>query len=336
MIKIGIIGVGYWGPNLARVFNEASGSNLTAVCDANPKRLAFIQQRYPLVKPFENADDMIASDIDAVIIATPLASHYPLALKALNAGKHVFVEKPFTETSAQATELIELAAKLNLVLLVDHTFVYNPAVRRIKQLIDQGDIGKLHYYDSIRINLGLFQPDSNVIWDLAIHDFAIINYLVQEMPVSIAAIGAAHVEGYLENTAFITLQYNSGFIAHINVNWLSPIKLRQILIGGDKKMVMYDDLQVGNRVKVYDSGVDPMEQSDAQYQRRIGYRTADMWAPHIPSIEPLATEAAHFINCIDGKEKPITSGEVGLQVVRMLEATSRSLESNGTPVSITV
>lgn len=335
MLKIGLIGYGYWGPNLARVFSDASRTRVTAICDASSAARERAGKRYMGVMLTDQPREVIVSpDVDAVAIATPVNTHYELALAALRAGKHVFVEKPMTETSEQARHLIEEAAKRDLVLMVDHTFVYTPAVRKIRQLVDDGDLGQVYYYDSVRVNLGLFQRDVNVIWDLAVHDFAILDYILGAHPVAVSANGARHVVGSPENMAYITLFFDDGAIAHVNVNWLAPVKVRQTLVGGSRKMVLYDDLEPSEKIKVYDKGVTLEERPEAVYQMRVGYRSGDMWAPQLATAEALATEAEHFADCVLNGETPLTSGEMGLRIVQLLESTSQSMGHRGLPVEL--
>jgi predicted dehydrogenase len=333
-IRVGVIGLGYWGPNLVRVFDEHQGATVAGVVDAVGSRATAIAARYPRARVFETAEELIATDIDAIIVATPLQSHHQLAMQALRAGKHVLVEKPFTATAAQADDIVREADSRGLVAMVDHTFVYNPAVIHLKKMIAEGHLGDLLYFDSRRINLGLFNPDADVVWDLAVHDFSILDYLVGEMPSSISAVGAAHIAGHQNNTAFITLQYSNHFVAHVDVNWLSPVKVRQLLLGGSRRMVIYDDLAPESRLRVYDCGVNGLATDDSDYRRRVEYRFGDMWAPHVPSTEPLADLAAHFIDCINERIAPRSCGESGLRIVRILEAATSSLKQGGTPVSI--
>jgi predicted dehydrogenase len=274
------------------------------------------------------------SRIGAIAIATPVHTHYNLALAALSAGKHVFIEKPLARTSEEARHLIEEAARRNLVLLVDHTFLYTPAVQKIRQLINDGVLGDIYYYNGVRVSLGLFQNDVNVIWDLAVHDISIIQYIFDENPVAVSATAASHVAGSPENMAHITLFFRSSCIAQISVNWLSPVKLRQTLIGGSRKMIMYDDLEPTEKIKVYDKGITVNGSPEKAHQLRIGYRTGDMWAPHLPAKEALQTETEHFVDCLRRGTSPISSGLTGLQVVKILEATSCSIAAQGAPVSL--
>lgn len=334
MLKVGVIGYGYWGPNLVRNFMNCDQSVVSMVSDLDPKRLAVCKTSYPSIETTTDYTEIMnCGDIDAVVIATPVASHYPLALEALKAGKHIWVEKPFTATVEQGEELLAEADKRNLTIIVDHTFIYTGAVQKIKSLIDDGQLGNIYYYDSTRINLGLFQQDVDVLWDLAVHDLSILHYLFGKMPKSISAIGKSHVKGKPENTAFVSLMYEDNFIAHINANWLSPIKVRQILIGGDKKMIVFDDLEQAEKIKIYDSGL-VIDNKEDLYETLVGYRTGDMLAPKIPTTEALKEEVIHFIDCINTGKKPITSGEMGLEMVRLLSLATKSIKQHGTPLDI--
>jgi predicted dehydrogenase len=272
--------------------------------------------------------------IDAVAIATPVHTHYDLALAALKAGKHVFVEKPLAPTADQVRRLIDEADKRHLTLMVDHTFLYTPAVQKIRELLAEGALGDIFYYDSIRSSLGLFQSDVNVIWDLAVHDISIIQHILDEEPVAVSATGSSHVSGAPENMAHITLFFQSSCVAHVSVNWLSPIKVRQTFIGGSRKMIVYDDVEPTEKIKIYDKGITLNGSSDNAYQMRIGYRAGDMWAPHISAKEALQTEVEHFVDCIRTGQTPISSGASGLRVVEILEAASRSIAEQGRPVRL--
>jgi predicted dehydrogenase len=292
-------------------------------------------KRYPGVMATDSVDDLLANpDIDAIAIATPVSSHFELAMKALRANKHVLVEKPLTTSSEQAYRLIDEADKRNLVLMVDHTFVYTGAVRKIKQLVDAGQLGKICYYDSVRVNLGLFQHDIDVIWDLAVHDMAIMDFIFDSRPVSITAVGMNHIEGARENIAYITVLFENELIAHINVNWLSPVKMRRTLIGGSRQMIVYDDLDASEKVKVYDKGVTVTNRAESMYKMMIGYRSGDMHAPQLDVTEALRLEAQHFAECIETGQQPVTDGAAGLKVVRMLEAATRSMRQQGAPVAL--
>jgi predicted dehydrogenase len=333
MIEIGIVGYGYWGPNLVRNFSEAAGSRVAAVCDLRPQSLAAVGRRYPTIRTTNSFDDLLKdAAIEAIAIATPVRSHFELALSALKAGKHVLIEKPMTETAEQARRLIDAAHRYHRVLMVDHTFVYTPAIRKLRDLVRAGELGSIYYYDSIRVNLGLFQHDVNVIWDLAVHDFSILEYVLAEHPIAVSANGASPVPQSPESVAYISLFFGSGTIAHVNVNWLAPVKVRQILIGGSRKMIVYNDLEPSEKIKVYDKGVTLTDDPDKIYQMRVGYRAGDMWAPQLETREGLAAEVAHFLDCIETGNVPETDAEAGMRVVELLEAATRSMCERGRPV----
>jgi predicted dehydrogenase len=335
MIGIGVIGYGYWGPNLVRNFMEASGSRVVAVCDSRPQRLAELQNRYPSVKGTGNYRDLLEdSSIDAIAIATPVSSHFELALQALKAGKHVLVEKPLTSSSEQAVQLIEEAARRQRVLMVDHTFVYTGAVRKIQKMIAANELGEIYYYDSVRVNLGLFQHDVNVMWDLAVHDLAILDYVFPSRPVAVSATGISHLSGQPENVAYITLFFAEQQIAHLHVNWLAPVKVRQTLIGGSERMIVYDDIEPSEKIKIYDKGVSLSQRPEALYELLVSYRSGDMWAPKLDVTEALRTEAAHFIDCIENHKQPETDGHTGLRIIRLLEAAEASLRARGQLVEL--
>lgn len=336
MINIGIIGYGYWGPNLVRNFAETPGANIAAVSDLDTAKLAVVQRRFPAVKTTTDFRDLLNDPgIDAIAIATPVNTHFELALAALRAGKHVWLEKPMTETSKQARQLIDEAQQRNLVLLVDHTFIYTGAVAKMAEIIKSGDLGRIYYYDSIRVNLGLFQRDVSVISDLAVHDFSILDHLLGEHPVAVSASGMNHFPGTPENLAYVTLFYESGTIAHANVSWLAPVKVRQILVGGSKKMITYDDLEPSEKIKVYDKGVSFTDDPQKIQEMRVGYRTGDMWAPKLAVTEALLVEGTHFIDCIENNKVPKTDGQLGLRVVELIEAASQSMRRKGETVYIT-
>lgn len=333
MVNIGVIGFGYWGPNLVRNFGETPGITVRAVADLDPRKRELVQRRYPTIET--SADFMaVLNDpkIDAIAIATPVSTHFELAMAALKAGKHVWVEKPMTETAHQARKLVDEAAKRNLVLFADHTFIYTGAVRKMAEIVSSGELGKIYYYDSIRVNLGLFQRDVNVISDLAVHDFAILDHLLKEHPTAVSASGMTHFAGTPENLAYVTLFYDSGTIAHANVNWLAPVKVRQVLLGGSKKMVVYDDMQPSEKIKVYDSGVSFTDDPAKIYQLRVGYRAGDMLAPKLDGSEALRVAAEHFVNCIETGAAPATDGQMGLRVVELIEAATSSMRGKGETV----
>jgi len=330
MINIGVIGYGYWGPNLVRNFVEMPGVQVRTVSDFKAELLAKVQARYPTIQVTQDCQDIFTDPkIDAVAIATPVSTHFELALAALQAGKHVLVEKPMTTTSEQAKRLIEEAEKRNLVLMVDHTFVYTGAVRKMHDLIATNSLGDIYYYDSVRVNLGLFQHDVNVVWDLAVHDLSIMNYVLPSQPYAVSATGVSHVPGEPENLAYLTLFFEKNLIAHINVNWLAPVKIRRTLIGGSQRMIVYDDLEPSEKLKIYDKGITVNGNTESVYQMMIGYRTGDMWSPKLDVTEALKTEGLHFIDCIQKGDRPLTDGEAGLRIVRILEAATQSLKKQG-------
>lgn len=330
MIKVGVIGYGYWGPNLVRNFMAAPDSEVTRVCDLREERIAPLRKVYPGIKTCSNSTDLINDpQIDAVVIATPVSSHFDLALEALRAGKHVLVEKPLATRSDHARQLIDEAAARDLVLLVDHTFVYTDAVRKIRELIASGQLGEIYYYDAVRVNLGLFQHDVNVIWDLAIHDLSIMDYVLPAKPVAVSATGISHIPGQPENVAYITLLFSGAQIAHVHVNWLTPVKVRHTLIGGSEKMILYDDLEPSEKLKVYDKGISFTPRQEDVYKMLVSYRSGDMWAPRLDNTEALQTEALHFVDCIQNNRQPDTDGAAGLRMVSMIEAAETSLRDRG-------
>jgi len=330
MIRVGVIGYGYWGPNLVRNFVELPGVQLGAVSDLRPERLGLVKSRYPSVNTMTDHREMLADPgIDAVAIATPISTHYDLTMQALRADKHVLVEKPLAAKSEDAIRLIEEADRRNRVLMVDHTFVYTGAVRKIKELISGDTLGDIYYYDSVRVNLGLFQHDVNVIWDLAVHDLSIMDYVLPYRPCAVSATGMSHFPGEPENIAYLTLFFEEPLIAHLHVNWLAPVKIRRTLIGSSQKMIVYDDLEPSEKVKVYDKGISRSNGSESVYQMLISYRTGDMWAPQLDNTEALYAELRHFVRCIEHGQCPLTGGEVGLRIVEILEAATRSIASRG-------
>ncbi|AKG23980.1 Gfo/Idh/MocA family protein [Calothrix sp. 336/3] len=334
-LNIAVIGYGYWGPNLVRNFAEIPGVEVKIVSDFKSELLAKVQARYPKIKVTTNCQDIFQDpDIDAVVIATPVSSHFDLALAALKAGKHVMVEKPMTVTSEQSIRLIDEAEKRNLVLMVDHTFVYTGAVRKMHDLIASKRLGDIYYYDSVRVNLGLFQHDVNVICDLAVHDLSIMNYVLPAQPCAVSATGVSHVPGEPENIAYLTLFFETNLIAHIHVNWLAPVKVRRTLIGGSQKMIVFDDLEPSEKLKIYDKGITVNGNTESLYQMLIGYRTGDMWSPKLDMTEALRTEGLHFIDCITKGDRPITDGQAGLQVVKILEAATQSMKNQGQLVEL--
>ncbi len=330
MIGIGVIGYGYWGPNLVRNFAELSDARVVTVCEMAEDRRNLVSRRYPAVETVLDPRELLQNTaIDAVVIATPVSTHFELALQALRAGKHVLVEKPLAMTSEQSSRLIAEAERCQKVLMVDHTFVYTGAVRKIRELVDSKEIGEVLYYDSTRVNLGLFQRDISVLWDLAVHDLAIMDYILAARPRAVSATAISHVRDQPENTAYLTVFFDANVIAHVNVNWLAPVKLRRTLIGGDRKMIVYDELEPSEKIKVYDTGITVSDDPEKVRDIRIGYRTGDMWAPTFNRNEALSTLARHFVDCIEKGEEPLTGGQAGLSVVRILEAAGRSIQENG-------
>jgi predicted dehydrogenase len=337
VISVAVIGAGYWGPNLIRNFAVCPDTKLVAVCDKDRARLEKVLAPYPAVQPIHDFNDVLArDDIDAVAIATPVSTHAPLGLAALKAGKHVLVEKPLAGTVREAEQMVRLAADLKLTLMVDHTFVYSSPVRLIKKLVESGELGEIYFIDSVRINLGLFQHDVNVVWDLAPHDLSILDYLLGRLPRSLAAIGTSHADNAneVEDVAYLNLDFGRGFLASFHVNWLSPVKVRHFIVGGSKKSIVYNDLEPAEKVKVYDRGITVSEDPEARRGMLIGYRTGDVWSPHVEQSEPLQTMVRHFAECIRDGKTPISSGESGLRVVRILEAAQRSIKAQGGRITL--
>ena len=335
MITIGVVGCGYWGPNLIRNFAEDERAQLRWICDTDERRLNAIARRYPATRTATDYARLLADpELAAVVIATPVATHYAFARVALEAGKHVLIEKPFTTNSREARELVALAERRGLTLMVDHTFVYTGAVRRIKEIVESGELGELLYFDSVRINLGLFQRDINVVWDLAPHDLSIMDYLVEREPVALTATGSSHIEAGIENIAYVMLRFADSFIAHFHFNWLSPVKIRRTLIAGSRKMIVYDDIEPTEKVRVYDKGVtanriESDRDKEAAYQTLVSYRTGDVWVPKLDSTEALTHVAAEFLDAIAERRAPLTDGAAGLRVVRLLEAAQESINQGG-------
>lgn len=336
VIGVGVIGYGYWGPNLARNLAELEDATLVSIADAKADRRAFAGRRHPGVTLVQTADELIADPrVDAVVIATPVATHYKLAHSALAHGKHVFVEKPICSSSTEALELVEFAKARHRVLLVDHTFVYTGAVRKIRELVRSEHLGDLYYYDSVRVNLGLFQHDVSVLWDLAVHDLSIMDYALGARPIAVSCTGINHIPGTPEDVAYLTLFFEDAFVAHLHVNWLSPVKLRRTLIGGSKKMIVYDDLEPVEKIKVHDKGL--IVEADPEKIRQLllrGYRSGDVWSPQIEPGEALSAELKHFVQCIQRSTEPITDGMAGYRVVSILEAAELSLRRKGAPVEL--
>lgn len=327
-VKLGLIGYGYWGPNLLRNFSETDGVEVKWCADVQLNRLTAARKRHPATKMTQDAQDILDDpEVTAVVIATPVTTHFSLAKRALEANKHVLIEKPMTRTVAESEELIAIAEKRGLVLMVDHTFIYTGAVRKIKELIDVGELGSLYYYDSVRVNLGLFQHDIDVLWDLAPHDLSILTFLVPQAPRSVSATGADHTGSGIVDVAYMTVHFDNNFIAHFHVNWLSPVKIRQNLIGGSRRMLVYDDMEPSEKVRVYDRGIQVSSQ-EGIYKALVDYRMGDMWSPKLDLREALSLECEHFLDCVRFNKVPRSDGKAGLTVVKILEAASYSMANN--------
>lgn len=336
-MRIGLIGYGYWGPNLLRNFIKSPDCEVVAVADRDEQRLSGIARVFPGLRTLRSADDLLSDKgIDAVVISTPISTHCDLASRALARGKHVLVEKPMASTVAQASRLVALADRRRLTLMVDHTFIYSGAVKTIKGLVQSGDVGDVYYYDSVRVNLGLFQQDVNVLWDLAPHDFSIMSHVLNAKPKTVWAVGAClpHSKGWkTESVAYVTIEFADGMLAHFHLNWLSPVKVRRTLIGGSKRMIVYDHLDPDNQVKVFDKGVEMHSESE-RYQLLVQYRAGDMWAPKIDQTEALETVCRHFLQCVTTGAPPLSDGQAGLDNVRLLAAAERSLRHQGKAVKL--
>ena len=329
MINVAVFGYGYWGPNMVRNFYANKDVKIVWVCDLSKNRLALVQAGYPSIKTTSDPKEIMNDpQVDAVVISTPVSAHFPLAQEALEKGKHVLLEKPMTTTVEESEKLVELAAKKKKILMVDHTFLYTGAVRKMRELVDKGELGDLYYFDSVRVNLGLFQHDINVIWDLAPHDFAIMDYLLQKDPEMVSAVGMCHL-GDLENIAYVTVQYPGNLLGHVHVNWLAPVKVRTTLIGGTKKMIVYDDNEPSEKVKIYDKGVSYSQSKEDVYHMLVQYRSGDMLCPKLEPTEALRLVSKEFTDSISQNRKPLTDGVAGLRVVRLLEASNQSIKQKG-------
>ena len=329
LLRVAVIGYGYWGPNVVRNLHSLENCEVVSVCDKNVAVLGRARRQYPAIQMTTDFSEILTSpQIDAVAIVTPVWTHFALAKSALENGKHVFLEKPLTSTTEQAEELIELADRKNLKLMVDHTFLFSGPVKKIRQLVDGGELGKLYYFDSTRVNLGLFQHDVNVIWDLAPHDLSIMDYIIQEKPEAVVATGGRHLNG-LADIAFITIYFPGTVIAHVNVNWLSPVKVRTTLIGGAQKMLVWNDLDVDEKIRVYDKGVKITSKEDLDRELLVSYRSGDIWAPKIEQTEALKVELEYFVDCVLNSRRPLNDGVAGLRVVKLLEAADASLQKRG-------
>ncbi len=334
-VRVALIGYGYWGPNLVRNFSEVDDAAVVACCDLSQERLNKIKKRHPGILCTQNHEELLRDpNVDAVVIATPVSTHYPIAREALERGKHVLIEKPLADSTEHALDLIERAAKHRRVLMVDHTFIYTSAVRKIRELIDAGELGEIHYFDSVRVNLGLFQKDINVTWDLAPHDLSIMDYLLRCDPLAITAVGASHAGNHIANMAYLTLTFPNNMLAHFHVNWLAPVKIRLTLIGGSRKMIVYDDVEPTEKVRVYDRGVIVNGSPEKKYQALINYRIGDVLIPKLDATEALQRVAQEFVSAISEDRQALTDGIAGYRVVRLLEAAQTSLDSGGVPIEL--
>lgn len=328
-MKVAVVGTGYWGPNLIRNFFALDEVDSVIACDHDESQLAKMRKRFPGIETTANYAEIVRrDDVEIVAIATPVSTHYELAKAALEAGKHCWLEKPMTASVAEAAELIEIADKNRCKLFVDHTFVYTGAVRKMKEIIASGRLGEIYYFDSVRVNLGLFQHDVNVIWDLAPHDLSIMYYLLDQQPLAVSAIGSCHVGNNLEDIAYLTLKFRNNLVAHFHVNWLAPVKIRKTLIGGTKSMIVYDDTEASEKVKIYDKGIE-VTNREGVYETLVQYRTGDMLSPKLDQTEALTAGTKHFLDCILNDKTPETDGIAGLNVVRVLEASAVSIQNHG-------
>lgn len=333
-MKIAVVGLGYWGPNLVRNFQSLPDVESVIGIDKDETRLHKAKQRFPNLELSNDLDEVLKHDeVIAVAIATPVSSHYPLGKKVLEAGKHLWVEKPFTTKVSEAEALLHLAEKKGLKIMVDHTFIYTGAVRKMKEIIDKGELGEIYYFDSVRVNLGLFQHDVNVVWDLAPHDLSIMDYLLSERPRSVSAVGSCHIGNDLENVAYLTVFFDNNLIAHFHVNWLAPVKIRKVLIGGSKSMLVFDDMENSEKVKIYDKGVD-VKTKEGVYETLVQYRMGDMRSPKLDQTEALFLATSHFLECIKYNKTPLTDGISGLNVVRLLEAAEKSIKQHGKEIKL--
>jgi len=329
LIGVGVAGLGYWGPNLVRNLGASPRLELRWLCDLDADRMELIGRQYPKARRAVTFADMLADErLDAVVIATPAPSHYRLAKEALQAGKHVLVEKPMAMATAEAEELVGLAREMDRVLLVDHIFVYTPSVRKMAELVRAGEVGDILFFDSVRINLGVFQHDVSVLWDLAPHDLSIIDHLIAHGPESVMAIGTSSTPHAVEDVVHLHLQYGGGLLASFHLNWLSPVKVRHFMVGGSRRSMLYNELDSSGRLKVYDRGIDVSADPAGIRDVLISYRSGDVVSPRLDEVEPLSRLVEHFADCIDGRARPITGAEQGLRIVRILEAAQQSL-ANG-------
>ncbi len=334
-ISVGVVGCGYWGPNLIRNFRSLADCRLKSICDVSEDRLRHLQSLYPEVETETKYDKLLGdASLDAIVVATSVKHHFPMAKASLLAGKHTFIEKPMAASLEQCEELVALAKKQGLILMVGHTFLYSPAVRKIKELVDKGDVGEIRYISARRLNLGLFQKDINVAWDLAPHDISIILYIMGENPISINCRGAAHVTPGIEDVTTMNLHFSDEKTATIQSSWLDPKKVREMTIVGSKRMIVYDDIVAQEKIKIFDVRVDRPPHYDTFAEFHYAYHYGDTYSPYIKQDEPLKTECQHFLDCIRNGKTPITSGAKGLEVVRILEASSASLKLKGAPIDL--
>jgi len=337
VIRVAVVGCGYWGPNLIRNFIGCPLTELVAICDQDPARLVRFTQQFPSVEGLTEFDQILArTDLDAVALATPIETHAPLGLKALAAGKHLLVEKPLAHSTEAATQMLRAAEKARRVLMVDHTFVYSSPVRKMRDLVASGQLGDIYFVDSVRINLGLFQHHVNVVWDLAPHDLSIMDFLLGRLPHSVSAFGGCHADpkNRIEDVAYLNLDFGDGLLAAFHVNWLSPVKLRHFIVGGSQKSIVYNDLEPAEKIKVYDRGLTVADDPESRRGVLVDYRTGDVWSPHLEASEPLANVVRHFAECIASGQIPLTDGEAGLRVVRILEAAQQSIKSQGARIAL--
>jgi predicted dehydrogenase len=333
-VKVGVVGIGYWGPKIVRNLYELPDADLQYAVDLDSARLARVAAQYPTVRTTQSLDDLLASEVEAVVLSTPIRSHYALAKRALLAGKHVLVEKPLTANSDQALELVQLAERLGLLLMVGHTFEYNPAVRLLREIVASGEIGEIYYVDAARLNLGRFQTDINVLWDLAPHDISILLYVLQCEPTAVSARGFASVNPAVHDVAYVEARFPNRIHAHLHVSWLDPCKVRRVTIVGSKKMVVYNDVQEAEKIRIYDKGVTRPYETDRFQDFHLTYRYGDLKVPYIPHEEPLRNQCAHFLSCIQTGTSPQSDGRIGLKVVRILEQADRSLQNGGMRESV--
>jgi predicted dehydrogenase len=332
-LRVGVIGCGYWGPHLVRNLHEITEADLFAVSDLRPERLDHVGSRYPGLRLYSDPQELLASDVDAVVVASPIHTHHALAREALLAGKHVLVEKPLAASVAEAADLLTLARRQRRVLMAGHTFVYNPAVRELRRLVQEGDLGRIYYGDAARLNLGLFQRHVNVLWDLAPHDISILMHVLDQDPVMVSARGSTCVQADVHDVCYLEIQFSGGPSAHVHVSWLDPDKVRRLTLVGDRRMAVFDDVSAASKLRVYDRGVErPVTDNYGEFE--LAYRHGEIVIPYIAWREPLRLECEHFLHCIRSGSQPLSGGEQGLAVVATLEAAERSLRNGGLRVPV--